>query len=101
MWRIDRDYISEEGQVARVGTSGDVYGDGFFDPVAKLPGEAEGLGKVRFRLLDDDREVYYGGWLHDDDECLNQIEACRFGEHDAGAIWIEVKRDGKWVQEIS
>jgi hypothetical protein len=99
MWRIDRDYICGAGEVSRVGVAGDKTGDGVFDPVRHLP--AAGLAKIRFRMLDDDGEVYYGGWLHDDDECLNQIEASRFGEVDAGAIWIEVKRNGEWVREIA
>jgi hypothetical protein len=101
MWKIDRDYICGEGEVSRVGTTGDTHGDGVFEAIEKLPGEAEGLAKIRFRMLDDDREVYYGGWLHDDDECLNQVEASRFGTNDAGAIWIEVKRDGEWKLEIA
>jgi hypothetical protein len=99
MWKIDRDYIAEGDEPSRVGTTGDLWGDGVFDPIQPLP--ADPLPLIRFRLLDDDGEVYYGGVLHDDDECLNQAEASRFGTDDAGAIWIEVKRDGKWVQEIA
>lgn len=101
MWKIDRDYLYTDGDItpSRVGVSGDKWGDGFFDPVQKLP--AEPLPKIRFRLLDDDGEVYYGGWLHDDGECLNQTEASRFGTNDAGAIWIEVKRNDEWVKEIA
>lgn len=102
MWKIDRDYINDgrDDIPSRVGVSGDKTGGDIFGitEVTKLDDTGE---KIRFRMLDDDGEVYYGGWLHDDDDCLNQIEASRFGEHDAGAIWIEVKRDGEWVQEIS
>jgi hypothetical protein len=99
MWKIDRDYIADSQADSRVGYYGEMTGDGYYDPVEELPGDP--LAKIRFRLLDDDGEVYYGGWLHDDDECLNQTEASRFGTYDAGAIWIEVKRNGEWVKEIA
>ena len=55
---------------------------------------------IPFKLYDDDGELYYEGRLHDDDECINQMAALRFGEMDAGCTTILVKRKGKWVQEI-
>jgi hypothetical protein len=96
-WKIDRDYIN--GTVddichlpSRVGSEGAITVDG--DP---LPSDGE---RVRFRIKDDDGEVYYGGWLNDDEECANQLSALSYGTWDAGATEIEVKRDGKWVQDI-
>lgn len=56
---------------------------------------------VKFRLFDDDNELYYEGRLTDDDECENQSAALRFGEADAGAVTILVERNGQWIQEIS
>lgn len=86
-WEIDRDYINAktDGDFYRVGTKG--HGPRTED-------------KVRFRLLDDDREVYYGGWLHDDGKAENQMRVLEFGTIDAGATIIEVKRNGEWVIEI-
>lgn len=63
----------------------------------KLP---DNYPPVKFRLLDDDDEVYYIGTLHDDPECLNQSAARDYGEADAGAVKIQVERGGKWVYEI-
>ena len=88
MWAIDRDYINDktDGEFYRVGRQG-------VGPRAD--------NKVRFRLLDDDGEVYYGGWLHDDGLGENQLRVLEFGTMDAGATTIEVKRNDEWVQEIS
>ncbi len=55
---------------------------------------------LKFRLRDDDREIYYEGVLIDDDYCESQIDALDFGMADAGCSYIEVKRNGKWVIEI-
>lgn len=110
MWRIDRDYLNPVGGPdTRVGRteSTDVM-----PPLAVVMGESPYPGLpsvdedgveyplVRFRLLDDDREVYYGGLLHDDPEALNQTAALRFGEGDAGCTIIEMKRGEKWEVEI-
>lgn len=63
----------------------------------KLPGATKALP---FKLYDDDGELYFEGVLDDDDECVNQTAALRWGESDAGCTTIKVKRDGEWVQEI-
>lgn len=66
-----------------------------------LPNAAECDGKtVQFKLYDDDGEYCYGGVLDDDDECLNQSAALRWGETDYGATEIRVLRDGKYIAEI-
>ena len=87
MWKIDRDYIAEPGEPSRVGVSGEVL-------------HYSSIPKIRFRMLDDDSIVYYGGWLNDDPDCANQFSALSFGTYDAGCTTIEVKREGEWVQEI-
>lgn len=56
---------------------------------------------VRFKLYDDDDNFVYGGELTDDDECLNQMAALRYGEADEGATIIKVERRGVFVQEIA
>ena len=93
-WQIDRDHLNEKwnreggeyNSESRAGTKGK-------GPVAS--------NVIRFRLKDDDEEVYYSGRLHDDDECENQLRALEFGTMDAGCTIIEVKRFGQWQQEIS
>lgn len=79
-WKIDRDYLDGKTDDSRVGT-----------------GQGElGAERFRFRLLDDDQNVYYGGVADraavDDDEAFGGLyEANRWGEWNAGAIWLEVK----------
>jgi len=74
MWKIDRDYITEEGEPTRVGTTGETINVGIgpiWPEIIDLPVT---LGQTRFRMKDDDGEVYYGGWLHNDDECpINRL----------------------------
>jgi hypothetical protein len=109
MWRIDRDYINDDGIVpSRVGTQEEHSRIPVIAWVAGMQSErlpetgADGqpLPLVRFRLLDDDEQVYYDGELHDDGEGLNQLAALRYGEGDAGCTIVEVKRDGQWVREV-
>lgn len=104
MWQIDRDYISvgenqSEDETTRVGTSGESLNVGH--PIAPeiidLPTTTE---KTRFRMKDDDGNVYYGGWLHNDELGLNQQAALAFGMGDAGCTTIEIKLNNEWRQEI-
>ena len=103
--KVDRDYIAGSGPT-RIGTEWTV--DELKDYYSRQnmgeqlqpdwsPGSTE---QIRFRLLDDDREVYYGGWLLNDDECLVQMMVSAWGTYDAGAIHIEIKRGEEWVMEI-
>lgn len=55
---------------------------------------------VRFRLLDDDGEVYYGGaisrsWLEGEEALA--FHPLAFGETDAGCTSLEYRPHGKWV----
>jgi hypothetical protein len=106
-WTIDRDYLAEPDTAqddpnpvpSRAGTEGAITVDG-----GPLPDKDENgveYPKVRFRLSDDDREVYYGGWLHDDPGCENQESALSYGTYDAGAVIIEVKRNGEWEMDLA
>lgn len=102
MWKIDRDYIAEPGEATRVGHSEEYERIPVYTAFAGITsGPLPITGDtVRFRLLDDDGEVYYGGWLHDDPEGRNQFAALSFGEGDAGATEIQVSRNGEWVTEV-
>ena len=81
-WKIDRDYLEEtDSEYNRVGTTslGPEMGDETF----------------RFRLLDDDGEVYYGGVAdraaaENDEEVGGLYEALRWAMADAGAVNLEV-----------
>ncbi len=57
---------------------------------------------TRFRCKDDDGEVYYGGWLYNDGQCIMQQIVERWAMNDAGCTVIEVKDiNDRWTQEIS
>lgn len=98
---IDKDFIVDEDEFDRTGTTLEEtpqYGiEKVFGIDPAIPA-ADNL--VKFRLFDDDGELYYEGRLTDDDECENQSAALRFGEADAGCTTILVERNGEWTQEI-
>lgn len=106
-WKIGQDHINPARE-NRVGVSEEHSRI----PVAaamlgfeseKLPTHDESgkeLPLIRFRLFDDDGELYYAGELHDDGECENQSAALAFGANDAGCTEILVERDGRWTQEL-
>jgi len=102
VFRITADKICDGPDNSRVGL---VVGQMPLYTMERILGEDDSLtaegDEVKFRLLDDDGEVYYIGVLTDDDECNNQIAALRWGEADAGCTTIEVRRNGEWVLEIS
>jgi hypothetical protein len=59
-------------------------------------------GSTRFRCKDDDGEVYFGGWLYNDDACIMQQIVFSWAMRDAGCTIIEVKDvNDRWTQEIS
>jgi len=59
-----------------------------------------GLYKTQFKLLDDDKNHYYSGWLYNDDEGQTQYEVLKWAEADSGCTFILVKINGEWTQEI-
>lgn len=84
MWKIDRDYLytASDGhyQNTRVGRYGGRR------PVAE---------RLRWRVLDDDGEVYYGGWS-DEGEVFGPLD---FATADAGATEIQYRdATGEWVR---
>ena len=95
-WKIDRDYISGAGEQSRVGVH-----------LGELAGET-----FRFRLLDDDGNVYYGGRFDeaaticaDDAEVEDLYEALGWAMFDAGAVDLQVKfgdaiRLGLWSERF-
>jgi len=100
MWKIEKDHIGEEG-INRVGTSGEIINIGLSIAPEMVDLPEKGLPLIKFRLYDDDGELYYEGVLHDDNECLNQQAALTYGMIDAGCTTIKVKRGRVWTQDIS
>ena len=97
---IDMDYLAEADEVSRkvCWTHGALENwDGF----GSNPKLEELDGKVkRFRLYDDDNELYYEGWLFDDDEAIVQTIVLDWGKHDSGCTTIKLWQNGKWEQII-
>lgn len=100
--KIDKDYLADrdEQSTSRVGiewTKEQIESN--FLPDTKLVIHPD--TKTRFRMKDDDGEVYYGGWLINDDECMVQRVLLQWGAHDAGCTTIEVKNENdEWEAEI-
>jgi len=105
--QVDRDYLNEKwnkeggeyGSDNRVGTNWSTkelsqYSEWELE-TSPLPADTS-----RFRLKDDDGEIYYGGWLYDDPGCNVQMIVLEWGTWDSGCTTIEVKRNGEWVQDI-
>lgn len=57
-------------------------------------------GRIPFKLYDDDNELYYEGWLIDDDECMTQQFVLDWAKYDSGCTTIKVKKPAGWIQEI-
>lgn len=58
--------------------------------------------KTKFKLYDDDDELYYEGWLLNDDWCIVQQFVLKWAEVDSGCTLITVYKDAEagYVQEI-
>lgn len=105
-WVIDRDYLAEGDEPTRIGygmVDGDEHGTGLFGRnVTVTTGlrAADVPDPVRFRVLDDDGEVYYGGaiarsWLDGDEE--RAFAPLTFAAADAGAIDLQYRNaEGEW-----
>ena len=57
--------------------------------------------KTEFKLYDDDYELYYSGWLLNDDWCTVQQFVLRWAEADSGCTHILINHPSAgFVQEI-
>jgi len=86
-WYVDRDYIGPDADPelslpSRVGTRSESWTRAMKDDEQC----------VRFRLLDDDGNVYYGGYLveSEDGETAGST-LLEWGMHDAGAVALEIR----------
>lgn len=58
--------------------------------------------QTEFKLYDDDDELYYEGWLLNEDECIVQQFVQKWAESYAGCTTILVYKDAEagYIQEI-
>lgn len=102
-WVIDRDYI-EAGRVGygMTAVEAEATQESFDGVIGRQVYVGTGLRSsdvedaVRFRALDDDDEVYYGGavtasWVTGDDEDETAFTIDRFVEADAGATTVQFR----------
>jgi len=102
--RVTHDHLtptSEVGRAFEYPAFVDYWARQNFGGFELSPNYLDDLTSRRFRLYDDDGELYYSGWLLDDDgELLVQQWVLAWGMAYAGCTTIKVFKNGKWVQEI-
>lgn len=101
--KVDKDYLfdaHEDDVDSKVGTrwTANEVKLHYHEPFESIQFDEK---SSRFRLKDDDGNIYYGGWLFDDRGCALQQLVLEWGAHDSGCTTIEVKNDkGEWVQHL-
>jgi hypothetical protein len=103
--KVDRDYLDMDGEMPEW-TYDHLEEIGWFDDYdtvdfnRRMVADSE---KMRFRIRDDDGEVYFGGWLLNDDYALIQAAVLHWATGDSGATEIQVRRnsDEDWRNEIA
>ena len=92
-WTITKDNIAEP--IARPGTNCNAVGIVGGSRGARLTAQQiiEHPDAKRFRMLDDDGEIYYEGFLVGDE--FAPLD--NFGEPNAGCTSIQVQENGAWI----
>lgn len=72
----------------------------FPDEVEELHLTTNPNNKTKFKLYDDDDELYYSGWLYNDDQCIVQQFVLKWAEADSGCTTILIHNGSEYVQEI-
>jgi hypothetical protein len=79
--------------------SGQIFGLEFGSEVFAL--DLAQLPETKFKLYDDDDELYYSGWLKNDEaELMVQQFVLAWAMADSGCTYIKIEYNGEWVQEI-
>ena len=80
----------------------DHIGQSFQDKIIGLGDYQDNLIKKRFKLYDDDDELYYEGYFYDDEYCEPQMDLLDWAMNDSGCTKIKVAiGNGKFKFEIS
>ena len=89
-FQITKDFMACDYIPSRAGRC---YGN----PKAKVLCEKKGIEKIHFKLYDDDRNLYYQGFLWATKQSGNEMFApLDWAENDAGATIMKIKENGKW-----
>lgn len=88
-WVIDVDYITDASHEAPC----NLNAPGMMGPVNAKPELLNGETEV-FRMLDDDRNVYYQGRIAGEYEGFEPLDD--FGTPNAGCVHIEYLTNGEW-----
>lgn len=92
-WRIDKDYIPEDD--CPEGYNPNAPGvTGPRDAPANLLIDLDAGFGEKFRLYDDDGELYYAGRIVGDYDGFEPLDD--FGEPNAGAVDIRYRKGGGW-----
>ena len=93
-WTITKDYLADPD--ARPGTNSNAVGIVGGTRGARLTAQQiiEHPDAKRFRMLDDDGEINYEGYIVGSDEFTPLDD---FGEPNAGCTSIQVQENGAWV----
>ncbi|OQC31326.1 MAG: hypothetical protein BWX70_00941 [Verrucomicrobia bacterium ADurb.Bin070] len=93
-WTITKDYLADPN--ARPGTNSNAVGIVGRPCGARLTAQQiiEHPDAKRFRMLDDDGEINYEGYIVGSDEFA---PLDHFGEPNAGCTSIQVQENGAWV----
>ena len=92
VWTITKDHIAEPGDPPATNTSA----RGMTGPHTVTLTARQIIdhpAAKRFRMLDDDGEIYYEGFLVGGDEFAPLDD---FGEPNAGCTCIQIFEDGQW-----
>ena len=89
-FEITKDFIGCEFIPSREGRR-------FGNPKAKEACEKKGIEKIPFKLYDDDKNLYYKGFLWATNQSGDEMFApLDWAMHDAGATTMKIKENGKW-----
>ncbi len=94
-WTITKDHIADPN--ARPGTNCNAVGIVGASCGIRLTAQEiiEHPNAKRFRMLDDDGEIYYEGYLVGDDEFAPLDD---FGEPNDGCTGIQIQVNGEWIE---
>lgn len=102
IWKITEDILTvgSMGTIpCHVGTWGDRGGARLFRDGKGGPAAPDVPTPVRFRIIDDDGEVYYHGEMTAElaDSCDILLPLDDFATPNDGATDLEIMRDGEWI----